>query len=253
MAGGNDFVSQLAKKSPQYKLGVMAAILAVFGFLYYQFMYLDMEEQQSRLQRKKRNLATEQAKLNTDLADKKRLAEKNEELQRTIRDNQKALPTEAELPSFFDHLQRKAGDAGVNIRRWDRNPEEDVDIYIRVPVGMEITGTFYNIMRYFSLLGPDAASNSAPANGDAGSRVDERIVSIENLSLGETTLKDGEVVLTAKFVASTFRQQESAQPPPKPAAKPKPGGPAGKAAEKVEKAAKDRAKKVDDKAAAGGK
>ncbi len=243
----NDFVNQLAKKSLAYKAMVLLGVLAFFGFFYYQFMYSGMVEEHDQLAQRKQDLVDKQAKLNKDLDDKKKLAEKNEELQEKIRTNQKALPTEAELPSFFDHLQRKAGDAGVSIQRWDRQKEKGVEIYIQVPVAMEITGSFYNIMRYFSLLG---GSSRSLDSSSAASRVDERIVSIENLSLGTATLKDGEIVLTAKFVASTFRQQAAPEAPKSNKAKAKRKGAAGRAADKVEKAAKDRAKKVDNKSAA---
>lgn len=247
----NDFLNQLAKKSAGYKAGVFLGVVVFVGVLYYQFGYSSMVEERDGLANRKRTLLTSQAKLDKDLADKKKLAEQNEELQRTIRDNQKALPTEAELPAFFDHLQRKAGDAGVNIRRWDRRPENDVDIYIRVPVDVEITGSFHGIMRYFALLGDDSRPVES-SDSDSGARVDERIVSIENLYLGDSKRQDGQVVLTARFTASTFRQQGVATPPPgaaRPAPAKKTPGAAKAAADKVEKAGKDRAKKVDEKAA----
>jgi Tfp pilus assembly protein PilO len=206
-----DALNQLAKKPLKYKLGVMAGVLVGIGVIYYQLMWSSLSETKGQEERRKSSLIEKQRKLNKDLEEQKRLAQQNEELQRSIRDNQKALPTEAELPAFFDHLQRKAGDSGVNIRRWERREEKDVDIYIRVPVYMEISGTYYNIMRYFALLGPqtkDALQLEGEGEG-AAERVDERIVSIENLSLGDIKLKDGEVELTAKLTASTFRQQGS--------------------------------------------
>lgn len=232
----SELLEQLAKKSPQYKAGVTLAILAVFGLLYYQFFYSSMLEERDSLEQRKDELTKTQSKLAEELTDKKRLAEQNEELQRTIRDNQRALPTEAELPSFFDHLQRKAGDAGVSIRRWDRRKEKSVDMYIQVPVEVEITGTFHAIMRYFSLLGVDK-----PAAGRTTARVDERIVSIEDLYLGEAKLKDGDLLLTAKFTASTFRQQEAAP------AKPGKATAGGSAASQVKKATDERTKNIDKK------
>ena len=250
---GNDFLNQLAKKSAGYKVGVFFGALVFVGVLYYQFGYASMLEERDGLANRQRTLSQEQERLDKDLADKKRLAEQNEELQRTIRDNQKALPTEAELPAFFDHLQRKAGDSGVTIRRWVRKPEKDVDIYIRVPVDVEITGTFHGIMRYFALLG-DEARPVEGSDTEGGSRVDERIVSIENLYLGDAKRQDGQVLLTARFTASTFRQQGVATPPPgaapAPPSAPQPGA-VKAAADKVEKAGNDRAKKIDQKAAAG--
>lgn len=203
-----DAINDLGKQTPQYKAMVLAGVLLGLGAIYYQFWYSDLDDQKGSLESRRTMQLDKQRKLAKDIEDQKLLAQKNDELQRIIRDNQKALPTEAELPAFFDHLQRKAGDAGVTIRRWEQRPEEDVDIYIRVPVDMEVSGTFYNIMKYYALLGPhhnDPLMNAANEDDDK-ERVDERIVSIENLDLGGSSLLDGEVVLVAKFTASTFRQ-----------------------------------------------
>lgn len=220
-----DSINELGKQTPQYKAMVLIAVLLGLGALYYQFWHSGLADERAELERRRDGQLDKQRKLNKDLQDQKLLAQQNEELQRIIRDNQKALPTEAELPAFFDHLQRKAGDAGVNIRRWERREEQDVDIYIRVPVEMEINGTFYNITRYFALLGPQQKDPLMEPEED-DERVDERIVSIENLELGSPTLRDGEVFLTAKFVASTFRQQGAAEAQAK-AGKGKPGKPRG--------------------------
>lgn len=203
----SDQLKQLAKKPLWYQIAVYLLFVAVGGLLYYQCTYSENYDQKKRLEQRRTNLLNKQRQLNEDLEEQKRLAEKNQELQRTIRDNQKALPTEAELPAFFDHLQRKAGDAGITIRNWKRLDEEAVDIYVRVPVEMEISGTFYDIMMYFALLGPQR-SNAMPEE-DEEERVDERIVSISDLSLGSPALEDGEIRIVAKFIASTFRQQNA--------------------------------------------
>lgn len=206
MSALQEWVNQLPKRPLSYKISVLLAALGVLGLLYYQFFYSDLSDRKAELEQQRSVLLEKQRKLNIELEEQKKLAQQNEELQRIIRDNQKALPTEAELPAFFDHLQRKAGDAGVSIRRWERREEETVDIYTRVPVAMEISGTFYNIMQYFALLGPQLKRPESQA-ANQETRVDERIVSIEDLELGEPALKEGEVFLTAKFIASTFRQQ----------------------------------------------
>ncbi len=213
---GKDILNQLAKSPPLHKLALLAVAAGIVGAGYYQFSYSDLVEKRTNLENRKAGQLQQQRKLNNELKEQKKLAQKNEELQRDIRDNMKALPTKAELPAFFDHLQRKAGDSGVTIQRWERKKEEALDIYIRVPVEIELRGSFYSIMHYFALLGPRSEDSTAlltsrGGDGEKSERVDERIVSIENLELTNPKLEDGELQLSAKFVASTFRL---AAPPP---------------------------------------
>src|SRR5206468_758425 len=58
----------------------------------------------------------------------------------------------------------------------------------------------------------------------------DRIVSIENLALSNPTVKNRDIILTAKFTAVTFRQEdrpEGSPPPGQPAsASPRPASPA---------------------------
>lgn len=194
----------LAKKSLQYRLGVLAFVIGAMLVVYYFTLRGPDSEEQENLASQQNRLLADQRKLDKDLEEMRRLARVYVELEQSIRDNQRALPTEAELPAFFDHLQRKAVDAGVTIRRWSRLDEQPIDMYIQVPVQVEIGGNFFNIMKYFYLLGPPQGG-SVPSNAETV-RISERIVSVEDLSLTEPKVVDGEMQLTANFVASTFRQ-----------------------------------------------
>ena len=210
-------LQELAKKSPAYKAAVLVIVIILLGFAYYQVFYSDLKDKRTSLDNRKNSLNSQQRTLDRQLIEQEKLLAKNKELQRSIRDNQKALPTAAELPAFFDHLQRKAGDTGVSIHKWERLDEMPVDIFVRVPVQIEVTGTFYQIMHYFAALGPqqkDPLQQAGEGENSDEPRIDERIVSVENLSLGKARLQDGEIKLEASFVASTFRQKEGAKPPP---------------------------------------
>lgn len=140
-------------------------------------------------------------------------------LQTVIEQNQTALPTEAELPAFFETLNRKVVEAGVQVTNFRRAPEEKVESFIKAPVKFEITGTFMQIKRFFaSLVQKDVAPAAPQPGGETQAEEHERIVSIENLSLTTPVVRDRQLYLTAKFVASTFRQEEKKVAPPPAAA-----------------------------------
>jgi type IV pilus assembly protein PilO len=207
MAAKSDLTEALAKRTPVEKAAILIGILVVLGFMYWQFFYSDMRTERDSLRSRSTQLLAEREKLQKQKDELPALEREYERLQKTIRDNLRALPTESELPAFFDHLQRRAGEAQVSIRKWDRGRETAVDAYYKVPVAIEITGTFHQILNYFALLAPEARRERV--EGVDAPDIAERIVTIEELDLGDPRVRDNEIVMTAKFNASTFRQREA--------------------------------------------
>jgi type IV pilus assembly protein PilO len=202
-------LENIPKWSSGQKLMALLAPPVLLGLLYYQFGYVAASEEQTALASQQADLLSQQTQLDADLETKKRLMQRMEELQQNIRANERALPTNAELPAFFDFLQRRAGEAGVSIRKWDQDPSEKVDIYVRVPVKIDVSGSYSSLVRFFYLLGP--TSKASAQGGREALAVGERIVSVEDLVIGEANIVDREVMLVAKFVAATFYLDPSAQ------------------------------------------
>ncbi len=224
----SDIAANLAKLPPAKKAAVLGGVLAVLGLLYWQFYYSGLEDTKKSEQSKKRRLLDEQAKLDKEMDELNKLKQEHDRLKSELDNIKMALPSEAELASFIDHLQIKAGDAGVNFKSWSRGKEVPVDKYIKVPLNITVTGTFYQLMRFFYLLGPSAnTERRLEEEGGVSTAQTGRIVNIENLNLGSASVKNDEILLTAKFTASTFRQeQKETEGATKAAAKPaaKPGG-----------------------------
>jgi Tfp pilus assembly protein PilO len=223
---GKSFLDNIPKWSSGQKMMALLGPPVLVGLLYYQFGYVAASEQQAALESRQADMLNQQSQLDKDLEIKKKLMQRMEELQQNIRANERALPTSAELPAFFDFLQRRAGEAGVSIRKWEQQSSETVDIYVRVPVKIEVAGGFSSLVKFFYLLGP--MNKDASQGGRESLAVGERIVSVEDLSLGEAKVEDGEVTLLAKLVAATFYLDPSAQPgatgaPPTAPATPAPG------------------------------
>ena len=256
MAASSQVLDNFAKKPTSTKVAVFALIGALLGVAYWQVLLSPAQEERDNENTSHARLLKEQTTLDDNLKALKELVKQNDDLQAIITTNQRALPTGSELPALFDHLQRKAGEAGVTIKNWERKPETPVETYMKVTVAIQMTGTFYQIKKYFSLLAPTkraapapvpaapppAAPHLAPHPAPAipevprSSNIEERIVSIENLSLDSPELKNEELYLTAKFVAATYRQAEEAAP-----AKPAPV-PAGGKVGNATKAAEDKVK-----------
>ena len=203
-------MADFAKLPTQKKILVFVVIGAMLGGLYFQFVLKSLNENLEAAEAESQGKAAQSKKLADDLPKYEELKADMKRLTAAIQENQKALPSEAEVPAFFETLERKVRESGVEISKWTKNPEESVEAFVRVPVAIELTGTFMQLKRFFASLVQKGVSQSL--GDDVEER--ERVVSIENLSLTEPVVRNREIVLKAKFVAVTFRQEDAPEGDP---------------------------------------
>ncbi|MGE0550561.1 MAG: type 4a pilus biogenesis protein PilO [Kofleriaceae bacterium] len=198
-------MADFAKMPTQRKALVFGVIGLVIGLIYYQFFYKSLSEQLDQAQSDHDQKLAMDRKLDADIPKFAALRERVVELQQIISENARALPRKAEVPAFFEMLERKVTESGVEISKWTNKAEEPVETFVKVPVEIEISGTFMQIKRFFASL---VQNDVAPVAGQVQER--ERIVSIENLSLANPVVRNREIILSAKFTAVTFRQDDAA-------------------------------------------
>lgn len=223
------FIADFAKKPPQYKAVVFGGIALALGFVYFKFGYSPLKEKLEQGRQDSDQMLSRSKRMDDDLVKFKELRTRMDQLQKVIDENQKVLPSESELPAFFETLNRKVTEAGVEVTKWQRKKEETLGQFIKVPVDVEITGTFFQIKRFMaSLVQRDVRPSAAAADGSTPvNEAHERVVSIEDLSLTDPKVKNREIVMVAKFVASTYRQEDktgaaAGLPTTKPGATPAP-------------------------------
>ena len=230
MAGA---LADFSRRPLQYKILVFAGVGALLGLVYWQFMLSplikarDAAKADLDAQKGEQIRLRDQKKRYDDLvADEVRLGAE-------IEQNQKALPTESEMPAFFDMLARKTGEAGIELVKREIKKDIIIDAgggaaaaatkppaaaggkpapatvsvaaasFIKVPVDIEVTGTFYQLKKFMASLRPKPAS-AQPVDPDAVEEKD-RIVTIETLTITDPKVRNNEIVLTARFTAATFR------------------------------------------------
>jgi len=199
-------LADFARMPTSRKVLVFVVIGGLFAFLYYRLGYKPLAKSLKDAQALHRTNTATNATLETDIPKFNELRAMKESLDKRIQDQQKALPTESEVPSFFETLERKITEAGVEVLKWSKRPEEPVESFVKVPLDVELTGTFLQIKRFFASL---VEKKSTDPKEDESH---DRIVSIENLSLTDPTIRNREVILTAKFTAVTYRQGDVQTP-----------------------------------------
>jgi type IV pilus assembly protein PilO len=185
----NNFLQKLLRLKTPVKiaatLGVMVIIVGAYGGLF----YLDIEDQIKGARARGAQLQGE--KSNYEKRKREYQAYRNElvQLQQEQRDLLKALPRNAEIPTFLSNLQEQAELSGLEIISLTINAESAQELYIRIPVRIEVRGTYHSITKFFKNL------SELP-----------RIVNVEGLSLTiEKAVYGVSPHLRAKFVAATFR------------------------------------------------
>lgn len=202
------------------KVLVFAVIGMLGGLLYWKFGFQKLKERVERTEAEHAALVNQNQQLEGDIPKYALLRRQMVDLQKTIEENQKALPTESEIPHFFETLERKMTESGVEITRWTKRGEEQVESFVKVPVDIELVGSFVQLKRFFASL----VEVKQPTVDEQGVEERERIVSIENLQLIQPVVRNREIVVTAKFTAVTFRQDDSGQKVQAPAPTPSGGG-----------------------------
>jgi type IV pilus assembly protein PilO len=185
---------RLSGQSVPVKIALLLVILCILGGVYYYFFYDDMVTQKARLQGQTQKLIKQEQDLQTRKNEYQVLLQQKKEVEARLQQNAVMLPESSELPAFYQHLETQAAAANVQVV-YTKDKEVAVESYIKVPVKVEAQGDFYQLNKFFKLL------SDTP-----------RIISVENLLIGDPK-RDGErVVLTAKFVAATFRQADRPKP-----------------------------------------
>jgi Tfp pilus assembly protein PilO len=221
-------LADFGRMPTQRKVLVFVVIGAVLGGAYWKFVYKSIGEQVEAAEADHDNKVQTNKKLADDIPKYQELRTHVAKLRELIEKNQTALPSEAELAAFIETLQHKVTQSGVETRKWTYKTPEPVETFVKVPFEVEVTGTFMQIKKFFaSLVQRDVRLSQSEE--DRASEDRDRIVSIENLALSNPTVKARDIILTAKFTAVTFRQEdrpEGSAPPPGQPAGARPSGPA---------------------------
>ena len=172
----NDILQKLLRLKTPVKVAATAGVIVLIGVVYYMLFYMDLQDQIKAGEVQQRSLTAE--KENYEKRKKEYLAYRNEltQLQQEQRELLKALPKRAEIPTFLSSIEAEA----------------PAELYVRIPVRIEIRGTYHTITKFFK--------NVADL---------PRIVNVENLALSlEKADETGSPRLRAKFYAVTFRYND---------------------------------------------
>ena len=199
----DELLRKLRKLTAAKKVGVTVGIVLLAGLLNYQFFYSDAAARIVSGHAHEADLQDEMASYQRRRGEYLAFRGELEDLQKEQRELLKALPKRAEIPSFLASVQEQAELVGLEVLSVDIGQEAPQDQYLRIPVKMEVRGSYHQIARFFRNVSEL-----------------QRIVNVENLAIAPDKDKgtgDGMGAappkLRAKFVAATFRFNDKAAAP----------------------------------------
>lgn len=110
--------------------------------------------------------------------------------------NKRVLPEDSEIAAFLQDLNRLAELSGLKIRLVEPRPEEPRELYVRLPVTLQLSGRHHQVAKFFHNI----------------SRL-ERAINMENIRLSDPTADSEEVLLNVDVLATTFRRPDAPQQP----------------------------------------
>jgi type IV pilus assembly protein PilO len=175
------------------KIAVGVGLVGVLAIAYFVVFYGDLANSintaKSEEQRLRKDL--EEAR-KAEFAYEKDLAELTLRQQRQ-RELNKMLPTNTEYPAFLSAVQNVANVTGVTLTAWSPSQEVPEQFYARVPMKLELSGRFHQVAKFFYGVGQL-----------------DRIINMENISLGDPKPVGDDIVLKVEGLATAFRAVETA-------------------------------------------
>jgi len=200
-------IDRISKASTGLKIGVVAAVAAAVVALNYFVVGVptfgkSIQEYETRIAR----ADAEQKKLNDDLIDKTSIANnlnqfrrEKELLEQKLSEALSELPEDKQVDELLKLFQDRAVKAGLEIALIEPQAPATEGFYARIPIPMAVTGNFHEIATFFDSLG----------------RL-KRIVNVNNITLDTPKDVGGKVVLSGKFLVTSFMFVDPKQQKPKP-------------------------------------
>ncbi len=187
-------IERIAKAPLGAKLGVVAGALVAITALNYFFIAIPYCDSILAVEAKLKKVLAEQEKLDRDFIEKTAIAndlnrfrKEKELLEQRLEEALAELPEEKRIDELLQLFQDRAQKAGLEINTIEPQGEKAEGFYARIPIPMTVTGSFHEIATFFDALG----------------RL-RRIVNVSEINLDTPKDVKGKVVVTAKFLVTTF-------------------------------------------------
>jgi type IV pilus assembly protein PilO len=193
-----NFFDRFAALTLAAKLGIIGGLVVVMTGGYWYFFYSDMQDEQAHLESDRARL--EKEKHEYERRKQEYLAFRNEvnSLLEEQKELLRVLPKADDIEQFIENVQAQIELSGLSKVESIREAAQPVEMYVKIPIKMSLTGSFHQINRFFKQVGEL-----------------KRIVNIEDLALDPVSIApsspEQQNLLKANFTATTFMFNDKGQ------------------------------------------
>ncbi|HZX97378.1 MAG TPA: type 4a pilus biogenesis protein PilO [Myxococcales bacterium] len=185
---GQDILNSVNKMPLGQKVGVVAAFVVLLTAANWYFMVDPMQVQITQRQSQLRALEDELIQKQSIANNLAQFKHEKEILERRLAQALTELPNEANIDDLIRSLAEIGTKSGLTINTIDPQPEQRQSFYAAIPIVMSVTGNYHEIGVFL-----DALSKLA------------RIVNVTNIKMGSPKMQSEKLVVSASYVATTFR------------------------------------------------
>ncbi len=193
------FLDQFAKIPLQTKLAALGVFLVLVAGLTYLYAVSDkleaIDENRETIARQE----TELVKLQQQAQHRTQFMREVERLRQRLREAEEQLPKQAEVEKLLRDVAYEAQQSGLQLMRFELQPEETRGDFAAVPVRMKVRGSYHEIAVFLDRL------SKMP-----------RIVNVTDLKMRTPRIENKKIVLDSDYLAQTYRflEQPSGGPAP---------------------------------------
>lgn len=184
----DELIARISKVPVAQRVLVMVlAVLAILILTYFLFISpveTEIAQRKRRIEQLEKQLSSKRV-IARDLS---RFKVEVERLKQRLNEALTELPNEAEIPELLQKIAALVEQSDCEMETFEPQSEVLQNFYARIPVKMAITGNYHSIAVFF-----DKVSKLA------------RIVNVTDIELGSPKLENKKVVLSAEFMATTFK------------------------------------------------
>ncbi len=169
------------------KFLVLILLMVLVGGGWYMLFIQDLDDKTDTARRQTSVLSNQLAAEQAKVANLRKSEEEVETLKKQREEMTDRLPADEEIASLLQKIHGQGKIVGLEINRFERQPPELHQLFVRIPVRMNLTGTFHQIATFFYYVGKLT-----------------RIVNVENISLSVDPKDLSSPVLAATCTATTF-------------------------------------------------
>jgi len=184
----NEIIEKIAKIPLLQKLAFVVILVGAAFALYYFLVYDSQMDQIKRLKGMIKAKKGEKKSLKSRKRSKGSFLRQLQELRERRRKAMTLLPDEARYGELIKHLNDEAKAAQVKLLSIRRLKEKSKGFYIRMPMALDLVGTFHQLARYFNQIS-----------------MMTRIVNIKNIYLTRPKYRGRKTYLKSKVIATAYR------------------------------------------------